>query len=66
MLAPLIIVESATYGQTREGVDEHQKAVQRDLSDLLTLQSRKDMGMSVSRAENRRLLQLRKLIADLE
>ncbi|CAN0378303.1 unnamed protein product, partial [Laminaria digitata] len=44
MLAPLIIVEAATYGQTREGVDERLQGVQRSLSDLLALQNRKDIG----------------------
>lgn len=66
MLAPLIIVESATYGQTREGVDERLQAIQKDLSDLLALQNRKDLGMPVSRDDNKRLMRLRPLIADLE
>lgn len=66
MLAPLVLVESATYGQTREGIDERLQLVQRDLSDLFSLQNRKDMGLPVSREANRRLMGLRPLIADLE
>eukprot|EP00903_Cladosiphon_okamuranus_P020991 g19283.t1 len=66
MLAPLILVESATYGQTREGIDERLQLVQRELSDLFAVQNRKDMGMPLSRDENKRLMGLRPLIADLE
>lgn len=66
MLAPLILVESATYGQTREGIDERLQLVQRELSDLFALQNRKDMGMPLSRDENKRLMGLRPLIADLQ
>lgn len=66
MLAPLILVESATYGQTREGIDEHLQLVQRDLSDLLGLQNRKDMGLPINREDNKRLMGLRSLIAELE
>ncbi|CAN0301177.1 unnamed protein product [Scytosiphon promiscuus] len=66
MLAPLILVESATYGQTRGGIDERLQLVQRELSDLFSLQNRKDIGMPLGREENRRLMGLRPLIADLE
>lgn len=66
MLAPLILVESATYGQTREGIDDRLQLVQRELSDLFAIQNRKDMGMPLSRDENKRLMGLRSLIADLE
>lgn len=65
ILAPLIVVESATYGQTREGVDERLLKVQRSISDLLGLQNRKDMEMPLTRDENKRLMQLRPLIAEL-
>lgn len=65
MLAPLVIIESATYGQTREGIDDRLQRVQRDLSDLLSLQNRKDMGMPTSRDDNIRLLHLRPRIAEL-
>lgn len=66
MLAPLILVESATYGQTRQGIDERLQVVQRELSDVFSLQNRKDIGMPLSREENKRLMRLRPLIADLE
>ncbi len=66
MLAPLILVESATYGQTREGIDERLQLVQRELSDLFSLQSRKDMGMPLGREDNRRLMGLRSWIAEFE
>lgn len=66
MLAPLILVESATYGQTREGIDERLQLVQRELSDLLSLQNRKDMGMPLGREDNRRLMGLRSRIAEFE
>ncbi|CAN0282227.1 unnamed protein product, partial [Ectocarpus fasciculatus] len=66
MLAPLILVESATYGQTREGIDERLQLVQRDLSDLFAIQNRKDIGLPLSREDNRRLMGLRPLIGDLE
>ncbi|CAN0150103.1 unnamed protein product, partial [Pylaiella littoralis] len=66
MLAPLILVESATYGQSPEGIDERLQVVQRELSDLLGLQNRKDIGLPVSREDNQRLMGLRPLIADLE
>lgn len=66
MLAPLIVIESATYGQIREGIDERLVVIQRELSDLLAMQNRKDMGMPVSRDQNMRLMRLRPLIAELE
>ncbi|CAM9967797.1 unnamed protein product [Ectocarpus sp. 4 AP-2014] len=66
MLAPLILVESATYGQTREGIDERLQLVQRELSDLFAIQNRKDIGMPLSREDNKRLMGLRPLISDLE
>lgn len=66
ILAPLIVIESATYGQTRGGIDQRLVEIQRDVSDLLTIQNRKDMGMAVSREQNMRLLRLRPLIAELE
>lgn len=66
MLAPLILVESATYGQTREGIDERLQLVQRELSDLFAIQTRKDMGLPLTRDDNKRLMGLRSLIADLE
>ncbi|CBJ33660.1 hypothetical protein Esi_0545_0009 [Ectocarpus siliculosus] len=66
MLAPLILVESATYGQTREGIDERLQLVQRELSDLFAIQNRKDIGMPLSREDNKRLMGLRPLIGDLK
>lgn len=66
MLAPLILVESATYGQTREGIDERLQLVQRDLSELFAIQNRKDIGMPLSREDNKRLMGLRPLIGELE
>ncbi|CAM9373295.1 unnamed protein product, partial [Choristocarpus tenellus] len=65
ILAPLIIVQSATYGQTREGMDRHTKAVQKELNDLLSLQNRKDIGMVLTRDEIKRLHRIRPLIDDL-
>ncbi|CAM9410853.1 unnamed protein product [Ectocarpus sp. 13 AM-2016] len=66
ILAPLIFVESGTYGQTREGIDERLQLVQRELSDLFAIQNRKDIGMPLSREDNKRLMGLRPLISDLE
>lgn len=65
MLAPLIVIESATYGQTQENIDERLVAIQRELSELLSFQNRKDMGMPISRDQNNRLRRLRPLIAEL-
>lgn len=66
MLAPLIIVESATYGQTQKGIDERLQTLHKALSELLSLQNRNDMGMPLTREDNKRLVRLRPLIAELE
>lgn len=66
MIAPLIVIELATYGQTQQGIDERLATLQRELSDLLSLQHRKDMGMPLAQDQNRRLMSLRSLIAEFE
>lgn len=66
ILAPLLVVESATYGQTAIGIDERLQIVQKELSELLSLQNHKDKGMLLSREEMKRLVRLRPLIAEIE
>lgn len=66
MIAPLLVIQSATYGHTQQGIDERLAAIQRDLSDLLTLQHRKDIGMALSPDQNKRLMGLRSLIDEFE
>lgn len=59
-------MESATYGQTAIGIDERLQIVQKELSELLSLQNHKDKGMLLSREEMKRLVRLRPLIAEIE
>lgn len=66
ILAPLLVVESATYGQTAIGIDERLHAMQKELSELLSLHNRKDKRVLLSREEEKRLVRLRPLIAEVE
>lgn len=66
ILAPLLVVESATYGQTAIGIDERLHTVQKELFKLLSLQNRKDKGVLLSHEETNRLVRVRPLIAEIE
>ena len=56
VIAPLIVIERATYGLTQEGVDDKIRDVQIELYLLTAIDNRKKLGLPVSAEDNAKLL----------
>ena len=65
-LAPLLIIQSATWGQTQEGLNAKIKVLQKKMIDLTFLRKQKATGVVLSREDNKRLWHLPKIEAELE
>ena len=56
IIAPLIVIDKATYGLTPEGIAEKVREIQLELYTLTAIQNRKALGLPVSVEDNSRLL----------
>ncbi|CAN0152163.1 unnamed protein product, partial [Phaeothamnion confervicola] len=66
ILAPLITVTSATYGQTTRGLRDRVAFVESQLFAIMDVQKRKEAGLLVTAEQNARCRQLDSLIAESE
>ena len=56
VIAPLIVIEKATYGLTQEGIKEKISEIQIELYTLSAIDNRKKLGLPVSTEDNAKLL----------
>ena len=56
VIAPLIVVDKATYGLTPEGIADKVRDIQIELYSLTAIDNRKKLGLPVSAGDNARLL----------
>jgi hypothetical protein len=56
VIAPLIVIDKATYGLTPEGVADKIRDIQIELYSLTAIDNRKKLGLPVSAEDNSRLL----------
>ena len=55
LIAPLIVIEKATYGLTHEGIQEKIREIQIELYSLTAIESKKALGLPVSAEDNAKL-----------
>eukprot|EP00520_Triparma_pacifica_P015534 CAMPEP_0118636470 /NCGR_PEP_ID=MMETSP0785-20121206/2643_1 /TAXON_ID=91992 /ORGANISM="Bolidomonas pacifica, Strain CCMP 1866" /LENGTH=350 /DNA_ID=CAMNT_0006527605 /DNA_START=86 /DNA_END=1135 /DNA_ORIENTATION=- len=55
LIAPLIVIEKATYGMTKEGINEKIRDIQIELYSLNAITNRKALGLPISAEDNARL-----------
>jgi len=55
LIAPLIVIEKATYGLTPEGIQEKIREIQIELYSLTAISSKKALGLPVSAEDNAKL-----------
>lgn len=56
MIAPLIVIEKATYGLTQEGINSKISDIQIELYTLSAIANRKSLGLPISIEDNAKLL----------